>query len=285
MRATALLVLGVFAMSAVPLPAAAQDEGLFVEFNFETLWFRFYPTGLSGEATGSGLQGFAESVLVQDADAVDLRHCIDGWGSPQCSYGDLLAQANIGDKDGTVEPNEVDAFEAVAGLGAGQIEKVKNLSRMFENNITVDGIAGGRARVTALAVRDGEGQVNSTSPALVDVTIEIDYTNDPKAKRHEMQLESLKLRREGFEYQSVKWVAVSQDQWVFKPSDTVPLTYQTKVTKTGWVSSQNEFEQATSGGLKLVVEKEAKKRSPGPELVALAAAVVVGLSWARRRAE
>lgn len=280
MRLHSLWLLAFLVSGLVPA-AHAQDEGLFSTFNLDQLWFRFYPAGLGDSAagtTGSGLSVFAENVHVEGADAVDLRHCIDGWPEPDCSYGALLSHFTRGNQNGIVEPSEVASFESVATLGARQIDAVDRLAKMLQNNITVDGLAGKSPKVVGFVVRSAEGDVNSTAPAFIDVTMEVGYDNDKSVRRHELRAQNLFLEAEGFTYTTAAWRVVADAKWAFKPGDTQPSTMQGKVTKQGWDSTQADLELATSNGLVLVVEQVKNHRAPGFEGTLAALALALGIA-------
>lgn len=262
-------------------PAHAQ---FLVAFNFDTLWFKFHPAGIaSTQASGSGLEVFAQNVKIEGAEVQDLRACIDGWGEPECSYGSILSTFYQANKDGTVDQAEVDRFEKIAVLGAQRIEKIERMSEMLKRNVTIDGVTGGDPRVVELDFREAIGPIAATTPAFADVKSEVGYANDKNAQRHEIHVRGFHLDLEGFQYTTVKWTLEGDKKWVFKPSDTLPETRKDKVSGTGWTSNQAEFESSTDSTLRIVVEVPAKKKSPGFELVVVAGAVGLALLGAARR--
>jgi hypothetical protein len=279
-----LLIASVGLALVLLTPAAAAQEGFLVTFHFDTLWFKFHPLGLaSTKAKGSGIEVFAQNVNIAGDEVKDLRHCIDGWGEPDCSYGNLLQVAGYeANKDGQVTAQEVADFKPFALLGAGQIPKIQRLSQVLKDNVTVDGVAGGTPRVVELDFREAEGGVDDTAPAHADVKVEVGYENDRNAKHHEIHMHDLGLQAEGFLYNEVRWTLEDDPKWDYKPDQTLPGSVKGRVTKDGWTSNQGDFESATNETLRLVVELP-KKKTPGPEALAILGAVAVALVLVVRR--
>jgi len=281
MRRPLLASLCLVAIAFTPAVSAQQDA-FFVTFHFDTLWFRFHPDGL-GSSKGSGLEVFAENVKIEGDEATDLRHCIDGWGQDECSYGDLLHAINYsGNQDGTVTPDEVAAFTSIAKPMAGQIEKLKRLSAVLKSNVSVDGMKGGDPKVVDVVFRSAEGSVDSTNPAYTDVKVEVGYENDQKAKSHQVDLHNIALSNEGFQYSQARWTVEGDAKWDYKPDKTQPDGAKGFVTKDGWVSNQPDFESHSNQSIKLVVELP-KKKTPGLEVVGVLGALAVALVVVRRR--
>lgn len=281
------LVLPCLLLAALVAPhmALAQDGGFLNQFHFDTLWFKFYPNGLANaDEKGSGLEAFGQNVKIEGAEATDLRHCIDGWGQPDCSAGALLTQFyHGGNHDGVVTPNEVAAFTPLAKSFAGSFDTVRRLSDMLQNNLTVDGVHGGTPRVVDLVLRDVEGPVGSTATAFADVTTDVGYNNDKAAHRHEIHLAPFHLAAEGFQGQSIRWTLESAKGWSYRPDETQPTAFKAMVTSAGWTSGQADFEQASDQGLRLVTALGAKKKTPAPDEFLVLASIAAALLVAVRR--
>lgn len=266
-------------------PAGAQG-GFLAQFHFEELGFRFHPGGLGTSAgTGSGLQVTAQNLTVEGNKSKEMRHCIDGFGRPQCSY-----PFGVGNRDGTVAEEEVRSFQDLALIGLDGVEKVERLSDMLQQNVTVDAVRGDRPRTADLDLRGAEGDVNSTERILLDVVIEVGYGNDKGARRHEIRAGELALAPEGFAFQRARWTVASDKPWQFRPADTQPASAQAFVAPTGWTSNQSEFETATGEGLVLVAERTDAPAARGGALwwwigggLVLAALVALAVFAARRR--
>ncbi len=250
-------------LMAGPGPVAAQQLST-VEFNFETLWLRFHPEGFPSapEGSGSGTEVFAENIRLEGAVAVDLRHCIDGHPRPKCKEAPSTTVGfGTGDKDNTVEADEIEIFETAAPLAIGGFQRVKKLSELLKNNVTVDGQLGVSPKVTRFDLDDAEGDVNATTLIRADVTLEVTYANNADLDHHELLLRAVPLKGLGFTYTQIRIEALSSNAWEFLPEDTLPASSQPKVTTDGWTSNQPEFEDASNQTIKLTVEQAAEEGS------------------------
>jgi hypothetical protein len=280
-----LAVLAALALIPLSAPAAAQG-GFLVEFNFDALIFRFHPSGLgSSQAPGSGLEILAQNVRITGEEAKDLRHCIDGWNYPKCTYCDLLRNYyTAGNRNGQVEANEVAAFEPIIVMASalGQIERVNNLSRSLQESVTISGARGDTPRLVDAKLRDAIGNINSTTPAFLDATAEMGFHNDRKAPRAEIVVRDFRLDEHGFSYSNVQWTS-ADSKWVFRKDPTEPGSLKDQVTDGGLTASQEEFETATEQGVKLVLESGGgKKRTPGVALLGLVVAIGAAIALRRR---
>ena len=182
------------------------------------------------------------------------------------------------------EASEVTVFASLAPLQMDELETVRMLSGLLQNNVSVDGRFGNTPKVVKMDLRSAEGPVNSTQPAYADVSIEVDYPNDKKATRHEIHVRALNLDGEGFTYTNVIWNVQGTAKWSFNADQTQPDGAKAKVSADGWSSDQATFESATDPTLRLVVEKPGgKKRTPGFDLLPAVAAIASLLVLVRRR--
>lgn len=262
------------------IPATAQEDGLFVAFNFDTLWFKLHPAGMKSSDPGSVLEILAEDVRIEGVDATDLRHCLDGWDWRTCSYGNLTQNLG-GNQNGQVEANEVTTFQTFA-FALESIPKVENLTRLVKENITVDNKHAANPAVDKLILQNALGDVNSTATIHAFVTVKAAYANEKSAPAHEVNVRALDLLREGFSYGTCKWT-VEAEGWRWAAAETRPTQHASRVTESGWTSNQTQFESATAGpdGLTLVAEQAstpAKKAFPLiPVLLALGGLVLLVL--------
>jgi hypothetical protein len=252
-RSVAAIAILLF-LGTLAVPTAPADQGqIFTVFAFDTLKFEFHPEGVeksaSSDPEGSAIRIFVVNVAVVEWDAYDLRHCIDGH--EDCEYP-IIWQAN---NDGQVQAEEVEAFQKVANSVAKSIEEVGNLTRLVQENITVDGVNSASPQVTSLRFENAAGPIDSMDriDAYVDVTAR--YDNDADADSHTIQVRGLDLAGDGFEYGEAIWTVQPGDGWAYDPSATEPPSAASKVSADGWVSDQASFETATasSSGLSLAV--------------------------------
>lgn len=240
----------VLVLLALPPPSTGQ-EGL-ITFNLDTLLFSFYPAGLGTAAgPGSAMQVFADNILFEGLDAEDIRRCID---NTECPYPTLEA-FSPGDSDGRVETPEVIAFQNLTALALPALEDFQPISALLVNNMSVDGFRGRSLAVKSVLFTGAEGAVDSRDSFVLDATMEIGYDNDRGADHHEIVFKRVHLLNEGFTTDLVQVRVVSTKAWHFVPGDTLPASFQDRVTPEGWTSNQADFETASDQDLKIVAEE------------------------------
>lgn len=251
-----------FVLGFAPVPVGSQAFG--IDFEFNVLKFTFLPEGFegSGDEGGSALEAYADRVQIKDADALDLRHCIDG--QRDCSYYDALQVAGYrGNQNRVVEQNELNNFQILAPLGVKQEPKIVALNNLLQHNLTVDGLEGKRPRVDNVTFAGALGDIESQATVDAFITIEVEYDNDKKAKTHEVVVRDLSLTSQGFAYGNAVWIHKSSRSWSWSTDATQPPAAKTFVTKEGWFSTQPQFEDSTKGPLKLVIEQKGSAISAG----------------------
>lgn len=267
------LLFAVLALLLAPAAAAQQSE-IFEEFQFQQLKFQVWPGGVENRAksdgVGSAVTVHVERAVIEDIDAVELRHCIDGDES-FCTY-----EIPGGNADGVVTAAEVESFQTFAQVGLrAAVPRVNDFAKTLQNNVSIDGLKGKNVALTRVEFQGAEGNTDSNTTVLAFIDAKVTYDNDAKAERHTIVVGNLSLHPQGFVYADTIWVVVAEG-WGFDAAGTQPDTARSLVNVNGYFSPQARFESLAEQGLTLVVAKGAgAKKSPGPELVVLVGAIAV----------
>jgi hypothetical protein len=266
-------------------PAAAQGDSIFSEFHFRDLKFEFWPSGVenrqSSDGSGSAITVHVNEVRVEGANAQELRHCIDADQS-FCSYDTSFFNGN---KDGKVTTDEVESFQRLAGATLKRIiPRVADLAERLQKNVTVDDKqAKAAASITKLAFQGAEGPTTSNATIIATIDAKVTYDNDGGAKKHDIAIGELSLKKELFFGQNVIWVTPVAG-WGYDTKATRPDGAKSLVNSHGYFSSQAQFEDLAKSGLHLTAAKGAgSKKSPGPELGVVLAGLALLLMVGRRR--
>lgn len=275
MKRIALLV-PLLALLGAPV-ASAQQGDIFELFQFRELKFQFWPSGVENrqdsDGKGSAIIVHVGRVRVEDWDALELRHCIDG-DADWCTY-----QIPGGNNDGNITARELEDFQTFAQIGLrSAVPTVDALMDTLQENLTVDGLKGKNVKIIKVVFENASGPVDRNDTIMVDIDAKVTYENEPKASKYLIRIGNLSLRPD-FVYDNAIWV-LGGSGYQFDASATNPVGAKARVNPQGYFSSQTQFEDLSVQGLEFTITKGSPgKRSPGLEplalLGALAALVVV----------
>lgn len=270
MRRLAFAVIVVFLAPT----AAAQQSEIFEEFQFRQLKFQVWPSGVENRAktdgVGSALTVHVDRAVIEDLDAVELRHCIDGDAS-FCSY-----EIPGGNADGVVTAAEVESFQSFAQVGLrAAVPRVNDFAKTLQNNVSVDGLPGKNVALTRVEFEGAEGSTDSNATVLAFIDAKVTYDNDAAAKRHTIVVGNLSLQPHGFVYDNAIWTTAAEG-WGFDAAATQPDAARSLVNVNGYFSPQAQFESLAEDGLTFTMAQGAgEKKSPGPELALFAGAILL----------